>query len=205
MTEIVTLAAELRVQGGKGAARATRRVGRVPAVIYGDKKEPLMVSIDPKALKLELNKPGFFAKLVDLGIDGQTHRTLPRDVQLHPVSDEPLHVDFLRVGATTRITVDVPVHFENADKAPGIKRGGMLNIVRHEIELHCSADAIPERLDVDLTGYDIGDSVHISAVKLPAGVTPVIADRDFTIATIAAPTVAKGGGEEEVAEATPAA
>ncbi|HWK44138.1 MAG TPA: 50S ribosomal protein L25/general stress protein Ctc [Stellaceae bacterium] len=208
MTEIVTLAAQMRDRAGKGAARATRRAGRIPAVIYGDKKEPVMVSLDPKTLKIELNKSGFFAKLVDLQIDGQTHRTLPRDVQLHPVSDEPLHVDFLRVSATTRITVEVPVHFDNADKSPGLKRGGMLNIVRHEIELHCEANSIPERINIDLTGYDIGDSVHISAVTLPAGATPVINERDFTIATIAAPTVAKAdeaADAETAAAATPAA
>jgi len=192
MTEIVVLEAEVRDRAGKGAARATRRAGRIPAVIYGDKKEPLMISLDPKAFGRQLHRPGFFSHLFDLSIDGTKHRALPRDVQLHPVTDEPLHVDFVRVSAHTKTHVNVPVHFENQAASPGIKRGGVLNIVRHEVELTVSADAIPERIDIDLTGLEIGDSVHISAVKLPAGATPVIADRDFTIATIAAPTVKQG-------------
>src|SRR5689334_4772990 len=137
MTEIITLSAERRDRAGKGAARATRRAGRVPAVIYGDKKEPLLISLEPRALSRELQKPGFFAKLLNLTVDGETVRTLPRDVQVHPVSDAPLHVDFMRVGASTKITVAVPVQFVNQDKSPGLKRGGSLNIVRHEIELVC--------------------------------------------------------------------
>src|ERR671938_472256 len=122
MTEIVTLSAEARDRAGKGAARATRRAGRVPGVIYGDKKEPVLISLEPRALMKELHKPGFFAKLVDVAIDGTTHRTLPRDVQFHPVTDVPMHVDFLRVGAQTRITVGIPVHFINQEKAPGLRR-----------------------------------------------------------------------------------
>jgi large subunit ribosomal protein L25 len=200
MTEVVTISAEKRDRAGKGAARATRRSGRVPAVIYGDKKEPVLVSLDPKALMKELHKPGFFAKLIDVKIDGETHRTLPRDVQLHPVNDMPLHADFLRVGAHTRLTVAVPVQFINQDKAPGIRRGGLLNVVRHEIDLVVSADNIPERITIDLEGYDIGDSVHISAVKLPEGTKPTI-DRDFTVASIAPPTVVR----EELAAAAAAA
>ena len=189
MTEIVTLEAEVRDRAGKGAARATRRAGRVPAVIYGDKKEPVMISLDPKEFGRQLNRAGFFSHLFDISIDGVKHRTLPRDVQLHPVTDEPLHADFVRVTASTKTHVNVPVHFENQAASPGLKRGGVLNIVRHDVELVVAADSIPERIDVDLTGLDIGDSVHISAVKLPAGAQPAIADRDFTIATIAAPTV----------------
>jgi large subunit ribosomal protein L25 len=191
MTDIIARAAEPRDRAGKGAARATRRLGRVPAVIYGDKKEPVLVSLEPRALLKEVRKPGFFAKLLDITVNGTTHRTLPRDVQLHPVSDLPIHADFMRVGPNTRITVDVPVHFINQDKAPGLKRGGLLNVVRHEIELLCSADNIPERLVIDLDGLDIGDSVHISAVKLPEGTRPTIGDRDFTVASIAAPTVVR--------------
>lgn len=203
MSEIVVLEAEVRDRAGKGAARATRRAGRIPAVLYGDKKEPVMLSLDPKLFGRQLHKPGFFSHLFDLNIDGTKHRALPRDVQLHPVTDEPLHVDFVRVTAHTKTHVNVPVHFENHMASPGLKRGGVLNVVRHDIELSVSADSIPERIDVDLTGLEIGDSVHISAIKLPAGAHPVIADRDFTIATIAAPTV-KSSETEEAGE-TPAA
>lgn len=196
MPDIITLAAEARDRVGKGAARATRRAGRVPAVIYGDKKEPVAISLDPKPLTRVFLRGGFLSHLVDLTLDGATHRTLPRDVQLDPVTDTILHVDFVRVGAGTRTHVNVAVHFENQDKSPGLKRGGVLNIVRHEVELVCAADAIPDRLVVDVTGYDIGDSIHISAVKLAEGVAPAIADRDFTIATIVPPTVR---GEEAAA------
>ena len=189
MTEIVTLEAEVRDRAGKGAARATRRAGRIPAVIYGDKKEPVMISLDPKAFGRELNRRGFFSHLFDISIDGIKHRTLPRDVQLHPVTDEPLHADFVRVTASTKTHVNVVVAFENQAASPGLKRGGVLNIVRHDIELVVAAGNIPERIVVDLTGLDIGDSVHISAVKLPGGAQLAIADRDFTVATIAPPTV----------------
>jgi large subunit ribosomal protein L25 len=201
MTEVVNLAAEARDRAGKGAARATRREGRVPAVIYGDKKEPLLISLEPRALVRELQRPGFFAKLVDVSLGGETHRTLPRDVQLHPVTDMPLHVDFMRVGAHTQITVDIPVRFVDQEKSPGLKRGGLLNIVRHTIEMVCSADNIPEHIDVSLEGREIGDSIHISAVKLPEGARPTIADRDFTIATLAAPSAVR----EEAAAAAAAA
>ena len=201
MAEIITLAAQARDRVGKGAARATRRAGQIPAVIYGDKKEPVAISLDPKILTRVYLKGGFLSHLVDLQIDGATHRTLPRDVQLHPVTDEILHVDFVRVGAHTRTHVNVAVTFDNQDKSPGLKRGGVLNIVRHEVELVCAADSIPERLHVDVTGYDIGDSIHISAVKLPEGTVSAITDRDFTIATIVPPTVR---GDDAAAE-TPAA
>jgi len=202
MAEIITLEAQARDRVGKGAARATRRAGLVPAVIYGDKKEPVAISLDPKVLTRAYLRGGFLSHLVDLKLGDGTHRTLPRDVQLHPVTDEILHVDFVRVGAGTRTHVNVAVTFDNQDKSPGLKRGGVLNIVRHEVELVCAADAIPERLHVDVTGYDIGDSIHISAVKLPEGTSPAIADRDFTIATIVPPTVR---GDEAAAEETPAA
>ncbi len=201
MTETITLEAELRTGGGKGPARATRRAGRVPAVIYGDKKEPVLISLDPKVLSRELHRGGFMSRLVDIKIDGTSHHTLPRDVQFHPVTDTPLHVDFVRVTGATRTHVEVHVVFDNADKSPGIKRGGVLNIVRHELELVCGADNIPESIHVDLSGTEIGDSIHISAVALPAGVSPAIADRDFTIATIAAPTIAVDPAAETEAAA----
>jgi large subunit ribosomal protein L25 len=201
MADIATISAELRDRAGKGAARATRRAGRIPGVIYGDQKDPVLVSLDPREFDKVLRRPGFFAKLLNVTVDGKTHRTLPRDVQLHPVNERALHVDFLRVGAQTRITVAVPVHFINNDKAPGLKRGGILNVVRHEIELVCTADNIPDHITVDLDGVDIGESVHIKSVTLPPGTKPTI-ERDFTIASVAAPTVVR---EEQAAAAAAAA
>jgi len=188
MAENVTLAAERRDRAGKGAARATRRNDRVPGVIYGDKKAPLLISIEQRALERVANKESFFARLATVTVDGESHRVLPREVQLDPVKDRPIHADFLRVGPKTRITVAVPIHFENEAAAPGLKRGGVLNVVRHAVEVYCLADSIPELFTADLTGLDIGDSIHISHVKLPEGVKPTIG-RDFTIASIAAPTV----------------
>ncbi|HTH96980.1 MAG TPA: 50S ribosomal protein L25/general stress protein Ctc [Stellaceae bacterium] len=207
MTETIKLEAELRDGAGKGAARATRRAGRVPAVIYGDKKEPVLISLDPKVLSRELHRGGFMSHLVDIQVGKTSHHTLPRDVQFHPVTDEVLHVDFQRVTSKTVTHVEVAVVFDNADKAPGIKRGGVLNIVRHELELVCGADNIPQSIHIDLSGLQIGDSIHISSVKLPQGVQPAIADRDFTIATIVAPTVVKEDvtdAEAPTAEPAPA-
>jgi len=205
MAEFTTLPAEMRERAGKGPARAVRRAGRVPGVIYGARKDPLMISMDPRDLERELKTGAFLATVYDLAVDSGKERVLPRDVQFDPVSDRPLHVDFLRVSGTTRVTVEVPVHFLNEERSPGLERGGLLNVVRHEIEFHCRADAIPHSIDIDLTGLDIGDSVHISSVSLPEGVEPTIADRDFTIATIAAPTVVRDEAEEaaeaEAAEA----
>jgi large subunit ribosomal protein L25 len=201
MAEISTIGATARDRAGKGAARATRREGRIPAVIYGDHKEPVLISLDPREFDRVLRREGFFAKLLDVKLEGTSHRTLPRDVQFHPVSDKALHVDFMRVGPKTRVHVGVPVHFTNQDKSPGLKRGGILNVVRHEIELICSADNIPEYLTVDLDGFDIGDSIHISKVQLPEGTTSAI-DRDFTIASVAPPTVIR---EEQAAAAATAA
>ena len=189
MTDAIALEAQPRDRVGKGAARATRRAGRVPAVIYGDKKTPLSISLDPKILGQHMHRPGFYSHLYDITVDGKKHRALAREVQLHPVTDEPLHVDFIRVTSTTRTHVAIPVVFHHQDASPGLKRGGVLNIVQHEVELNCRADSIPEHIDIDLDGLDIGDSVHISSVKLPEGVTPVITDRDFTVATIVAPTI----------------
>jgi large subunit ribosomal protein L25 len=188
MTQIIALAATARDRAGKGTARATRREGRIPAVIYGNKEKPVMIALDTTKFTRELHRPGFFTHLFDIELDGVKHRVLPRDVQLDPVYDRPLHVDFLRVSDTTEITLKVPVEFVNVETCPGIKRGGMLNIVRHDIEVYARAAAIPEKITVDLAGIDVGASIHISAVKLPEGVRPTIDDRDFTIATIAAPS-----------------
>ncbi|MCG8594099.1 MAG: 50S ribosomal protein L25/general stress protein Ctc [Kiloniellales bacterium] len=201
MSNTIALPAEPRERVGKGAARAVRRAGRVPAVIYGDRKDPLTISLDPRDVDRELHKPGFFATLFDVEVGGRKHRVLPRDVQLDPVSDRTIHVDFLRVAQDTEVTVNVPVQFVNEDGAPGLKRGGVLNIVRHEIEFTCRADVIPQQIEIDLGGLEIGDSVHISMVKLPDGVTPTITDRDFTIATVAAPSAVKAEAAEEQAAA----
>ena len=197
MTDIHTLHAESKAGAGKGAARATRRSGRVPAVIYGAKKDPTMISLDPRDVSREMNTGSFFATLFDIEVEGKKERVLPRDLQLHPVTDQAVHIDFLRVSASTSVTVSVPCNFLNDEESPGLKRGGVLNVVRYEIELSCRADAIPQEIEIDLTGLDIGDGVHISMVNLPEGVEPTITDRDFTIATIAAPTVV---ADEEEAE-----
>jgi large subunit ribosomal protein L25 len=200
MPEITTLSAEPRARAGKGAARATRRGGRVPGIIYGDNKEPVLISIEPRELSRALASRSFLATLVDVKVDGDVHRTLPRDVQYHPATDAPLHVDFMRVGSHARVTVTVPVVFINPEMSPGIRRGGILNIVRHGIELDCPVDAIPDQLVVELNGLEIGDSIHISRVIVPEGCRPTIAERDFTIASVAASSAVR----EEAAAAAAA-
>ncbi|WP_319530364.1 50S ribosomal protein L25/general stress protein Ctc [uncultured Cohaesibacter sp.] len=179
--------AERRDRVGKGAARAVRREGRVPAVVYGDKKDPVSISIPFKETQIQIQKGGFLSHIISIDVDGEKMRVIPRDYQLDVVRDFPIHVDFLRVSSTTKITVGISVEFINEEACPGLKRGGALNIVRREVEVECPATSIPESIVVDLKDADIGDSIHISAVTLPKGVTPTITDRDFTIATIAAP------------------
>lgn len=202
MVETITFAAEARSGAGKGPARQLRRAGRVPAVIYGEKQDQQMISLEARALRRELSNPRFFSTLCALDLAGEAIRVLPREVQLHPVSEDPLHADFVRVSRGTTIHVTVQVVFLNEDTSPGLKRGGVLNVVRREIELICPADAIPAELELDLAAADIGDSLHISQVALPEGVRPTITDRDFTIATIAAPTVvAEEAAEEQEAAA----
>ena len=205
MSEQLTLPAEARERAGKGASRALRRDGRVPAVVYGEKKEALSIHVEEKLLTKMLHTGHFMNSIVMIDVGGKATRTLPKAVDFHPVTSRPIHVDFLRIGKDTEVNVDVPVHFINEDKSPGIKRGGVLNIVRHEVEFHCPANAIPEFITVDLTGTDIGDSIHISAVVLPAGVKPVISDRDFTIATVAGSSAMKPEVEEAVEAAAPEA
>jgi large subunit ribosomal protein L25 len=161
----------------------------VPAVVYGGKKEPELIALDRTELTKAWNTGNFLTQLIMVDLDGKQTRALPRDVQVHPVTDAPLHVDFLRLDAGARIKLMIPVHFVNDEESPGIKRGGVLNVVRHEVELDCPAENIPESLTADLTGFDIGDSLHISAIALPDGVRPTITDRDFTVATVAAPTI----------------
>jgi len=202
MPEIISLAAEARPRAGKGASRATRRAGRIPAIIYGDHKDQVMVSLEPRELHRALGNPGFFATLVDVKVDGETHRTLPRDVQYHPVTDLPIHIDFMRVGAGAQVTVSIPVVFVNHERAEGLRRGGILNIVRHAIEVTCSVDSIPEQIVVDLTGLGIGDTIHMHSVQLPEGVRPIVHERDFTIASVATSSAVR---EEAAAAAANAA
>ena len=197
MSEQLVLSAEARERAGKGASRAIRREGRVPAVIYGDKQTPVAIHVEEKALIRALSNGHFMNTVVMIDIGGAQARTLPKDVQFHPVTDRPLHVDFLRIGEHSTVHVNVPVRFVNDEEAPGIKRGGVLNIVRHELELICDAASIPEEIVIDLTGYDVGDSIHISAVVLPEGSRSGIEDRDFTIATVVAPSAMKRTEEEE--------
>ena len=210
MTDITVLTANAREKVGKGSAREARRQGNIPAVIYGDKKSPIPIVVEQKILVRYLSTGGFFNTLFDIDINGELNRVLPRDVQLHPVTDVPEHVDFLRVSATTKISVEVPVEFVGDDVSPGIKSGGVLNVVRYTVEVSCTPDLIPSSLLLDLSSAEIGDSLHISAVSLPEGVTPTISDRDFTIATIVAPTVVRdeatsddeSDGEDSETEAT---
>lgn len=191
MSDTLTLSAQLRDRAGKGASRALRREGRVPAVIYGDKKEPEAIHIAERELNKLLGTGHFMNSIVEVEIDGKSVVTLPKDVAFHPVSDRPLHVDFLRIAKGSTVEVLVPVVFVNEEASPGLKRGGVLNVVRHELELVCDATKIPDEIEVDVTGTEIGDSIHISAVTLPKGSESAITDRDFTIATIVAPSALK--------------
>ncbi len=197
MAQTYELKAEMRDRVGKGAARAVRRQDRIPAVIYGDKKPAIPISLPQRETTLRLRAGGFLTHLCEIEVGGERIRVIPKDFQLDPVRDFVVHVDFLRVGEGARLTLEVPVHFGNHAASPGLKRGGVLNVVRHTIELSVPADAIPEAIDVDLSGLEIGDSVHISAVTLPEGVRPTIAERNFTIATIAGAASMKPEGEEE--------
>jgi large subunit ribosomal protein L25 len=201
--ESYELKAEARERVGKGSARAIRRNGKVPAVIYGDKQPPLSIALSYKDVYYKIHGGGFLTTVATIDVDGQKISVLPKEYQLDPVKDFPMHVDFLRVGKNTIVTVEVPVHFLNEEKSPGLKRGGVLNVVRHDVEFYCPANAIPDRITVDLSGLEIGDSVHISSVALPEGVSPVISDRDFTIATVAGSSAMKSEAVEEETEAAP--
>jgi large subunit ribosomal protein L25 len=179
------LSATARPRAGKGVARQTRRAGKVPAVVYGDNQPPETIALDYTELWKQVLKGHFTSTVFELKIDGKKHRVIPRELQVDPVKDMPVHVDFLRIGKDGRIRVAVPVRFVNEALSPGLKRGGVLNIVRHEIEVTCPHDKIPAFFEVNLEGLEIGRSVHISAIKLPEGVRPIIANCDFTVATIA--------------------
>jgi large subunit ribosomal protein L25 len=199
MAEAIELKAWARARSGKGGARSTRREGRIPGILYGDKKEPETIAVDYRAISQQLHTGHFQSSIFTLDVEGKKTRVIPRGVQLDPIRDFPIHVDFMRVGKDALVTVEVPVRFLNEAASPGLKRGGVLNVVRHDIPVRCPADAIPDSFEVDLTGLEIGDSVHISAITLPMGVRPTITERDFTVATIV------GRSAEEPAAGAPAA
>ena len=190
MSDMTTISASERERVGKGSARAARRAGLVPAVIYGDKKDPVGITMQAREITKIVHQPGIFGRLLEIDVAGTKSTVLTRDIQFHPVSDVVMHLDFLRVSQSATVAVAVPVEFINEDKCPGIKIGGVLNVVRYEVELNCPATAIPEKITIDLDGVKIGESIHISAIPLPEGVSPTITDRDFTVATMASP----GGG-----------
>jgi large subunit ribosomal protein L25 len=204
MAEAIELKAWPRQRSGKGGARAVRREGRIPGILYGDKQAPEPISVEYRAINQQIHTGHFQSTIFVLDVEGKKTRVIPRAVQLDPVRDFPIHVDFLRLSKDALVTVDVPVRFLNEGASPGLKRGGVLNVVRHDIAVRCPADAIPDHFEVDLTGLEIGDSVHISAIKLPEGVRPTITDRDFTVATIvgrAAEEPAAGAAAAEAEEA----
>lgn len=202
MSEVLDLSAETRDRAGKGASRAMRREGRVPAVIYGDKQEPIAIHLEEKVIMKMLHTGHFFNSVVMLDVAGKKIRTLPKDVQFHPVTDRPLHADFLRIGEHSKVTVNVPVHFKDEELSPGIKRGGVLNIVIHDLGLVCDAAEIPDEVSISLKGLDVGENIHLSQITLPKGATAVD-HTDITIATIVAPSALKSteGGEAEDGEA----
>ncbi|MBX7493034.1 50S ribosomal protein L25/general stress protein Ctc [Qipengyuania sp. 1NDW9] len=212
MSDALTLPAETRERAGKGASRALRREGRVPAVIYGGKEEPITIHVEAKELVRQLGTGHFMNSIVTIELGGKKIKTLPKDVSLHPVSDRPEHVDFFRLAKGGKIEVHVPVVFINEEASPGLKKGGVLNVVRHELDLICENDKIPGEIEIDVTGKEVGDSIHISELTLPEGAESAITDRDFTIATLVAPSALKKSegdttaeGEEEVdADAVPA-
>lgn len=196
MSDTYVLEGQLRERVGKGAARELRRNAMVPVVIYGDKKDPVSVAIPYKELSMTIHSGGFMTTIGTIKIGSEEHKVLAKDYQLDPVRDFIEHVDFLRISKNTVVTVDIPVTFLNDEDCPGIKKGGILNVVRHTVEVNCPADSIPDHFEIDLLPFKMGDSINISSVTLPEGIEPTITDRDFTIATIAAP----GGAQEDEAE-----
>ncbi|WOE76423.1 50S ribosomal protein L25/general stress protein Ctc [Alterisphingorhabdus coralli] len=200
MSDQLTLSAEQREKAGKGASRALRREGRVPAVIYGNNEDPTPIHLEERALNKMLGTGHFMNSLVMVEVGGNAVRTLPKDVAFHPVTDRPIHVDFLRLAKDATVEVAVPVLFINEEDSPGLKRGGVLNVVRHELDLVCDAARIPDQIEIDVTGLEVGDSVHISAVNLPEGSESAITDRDFTVATVVAPSALKRSDSEAEAE-----
>jgi large subunit ribosomal protein L25 len=196
MSEQLTLPAEARDRAGKGASRALRRDGRVPAVVYGQNKDAFSIHVEEKLLTKMLHTGHFMNSVVMIDVGGKPTRTLPKAVDFHPVTSRPIHVDFLRISEHTKVNVAVPMRFDNEEASPGLKRGGVLNVVVHELEIVCDAASIPGEIHIALDGLEIGDSIHISDVKLPNGVQPSNQDEDFTVATIVAPSAMKSEEEE---------
>jgi len=205
MANFELIEAESRSRAGKGVARATRRAGMVPAVIYGAKQEPSLIALDPRVVMRELKRGGWRSRLYEIQLDGKKTRALMRDVQFHPVSDMPEHVDFQRLAAGERVRVSVAVVFLNDATCPGIKRGGVLNVVRHTVEVACDPDNIPERFEADLGALDINDNVRWSSLLNVGDARPTILDRDFVIATVAPPTISAEALAEDAAAAAAAA
>ena len=204
MANFTTIEAEARELAGKGAARATRRAGKVPAVIYGAKEAPALIALDPRQVMRELVRGGWRSRLFEVKVGGTTQRALMRDVQFHPVSDKPEHVDFQRLAAGEPIRVAVAVSFTNEATSPGLKRGGVLNVVRHTVEVLCDPDSVPEAFHADLGALDINDNIRFSDLTGTDNTKPTIADRDFVIATVAAPTKSQEAPAAEAAAAAPA-
>lgn len=196
MSSVVTIEAQTRQATGTAGARATRNTGAVPGVVYGQNKENQFISIDPRSISKELYKPGFFSRLFALSIDGKTQHVLAKDIQLHPVTDAPLHIDFMRVAKDSKIHVNIPVQVINDDKAPGVKKGGIVNVVHHTLEVICPADSIPSEIIVDLAGVEAGHAIHLTDIELPKGVVAAHPERDNTLVSIVAP-----GGPKAEAEA----
>ena len=200
MAEINLISVNPRDLSGKGSSRAIRREGLIPGIIYGDDQEPILISMDPRQLIAEMSKPGFSSKIFEIQVKEKKYRAMAQDIQMHDVNDRPIHVDFRKITKSTIVTVSIEVKFINDEESPGLKKGGVLNTVRHEIEVKGKPDNLPPFFEVNLEGTEIGDSVHISAVHIPDGISPTITDRDFTICTIAPPTIVQAEGEEQEEE-----
>ncbi|MBV9782377.1 MAG: 50S ribosomal protein L25/general stress protein Ctc [Acidisphaera sp.] len=203
MASFTTIEAEARPRSGKGPARATRRAGKVPAVIYGAGQENTLIALEPRAVVRELARSGWRSRLFELKVDGASTRALIRDVQLHPVTDKPEHVDFQRLASGEPIRVAVVVHFSGEAVSPGLKRGGVLNVVRHAVEVYADPDSVPEHFEADLGALDINDNVRWSDLKGTAGTRPTIVDRDFVVATVASPSKLPEAAAEPAAAGSP--
>jgi len=213
MSKETSIDAEIRSGAGKSSVKKVISAGKIPSVIYGLGEDPINISLDKILVQKEINAGGFLTRIFSLNIDGKKNLAIPREVQFHPLSDQPIHVDFLRLAPDSKITLDIPTRFINEETSPGLKRGGVLNVNRRTVQLSCPASNIPEEIVFDLDGLEIGDTIRISSITLPDGVVPLITDRDFTVASVAAPTVVKepeapvegeGEGEGEDEGETPA-
>ena len=205
MSKQTTLDVNIRAETGKNGAKKVIAAGKIPSVVYGLGEQPLNISIDKISVQKEINSGGFLTRIFSLNIDGKKNLAIPRDVQFDPLSDQPIHIDFLRLAEDSKITLDIPTRFINEELSPGLKRGGVLNVNRRTVQLSCPANNIPEEIIFDLEGLEIGDTIRISGANLSEGVTPTITDRDFTVASVAAPTVVKEPETttEETAEGDP--